>query len=72
MEPARFPAQTDGDKAAGVDRYRSLLLVVCESPPNEGVHKPPSRLAIRQAVESYLLRILPVLTLNMIRNFMTQ
>src|ERR1019366_10580080 len=60
---------THGDKAAAVRHHRSLLPVVCEWLPNEGVHKPPSRLAIRQALESYLLRIRPLLTLHLTRDF---
>src|SRR5882672_10619664 len=56
---------THGDKAAGVGHPRLPPPAASGRPPSEGVHKSPSRLAFRQAVESYLLRIRPLLTLNL-------
>jgi hypothetical protein len=42
---------THGDKAAAVGHHRLPPPVVCGRPPSEGVHKSPSRLALRHAVE---------------------
>ena len=48
----------------GIGQHRSPPRAVCERPQGGGVHKSPSRLAFQQAVESYLLRIRPLMTLK--------
>src|SRR5712672_318341 len=56
-EACLISGPTHGDKAAGVGHHRLPPPPVSERPPSEGAHKSPSRLAFRQAVASYLLRI---------------
>jgi len=64
--------ETDCNLELGSDRHRLPQLAVCERPPREGVHKPPSRLALRKVFGVISSQNVPLLTLNPLPTLMTQ